>query len=268
MLALGACSKYGQLMKNPDVDERYKGAMQYFKKKDYYHAGMLLEETLPVLKGSARADTAQLYYAYCQFYEKQFSLAAFYFKTFYETFPRSSFAEEASYMEGLSYYEDSPRFDLDQESTNEAIRVVQSFLSQYPETERKEDCNFIIESLRAKLDLKAFENAYIYYKKRNYQAALIALENYRKEFPESKKTEFTASLRVQSAYELALSSVASKQEERFRQFMGLYETFLDKFATSKYLPALERSYTAAQAWLADNKKQKSGQGATTSASID
>jgi hypothetical protein len=99
LFGLSSCSKYNKLLKSPEVDVRYKGAMEYFKEKDYYHAGMLLEETLPLLKGSVRADTAQLYYAYCQFYEKQFGLAAFYFKTFYETFPRSSFAEEAAYME-------------------------------------------------------------------------------------------------------------------------------------------------------------------------
>jgi outer membrane protein assembly factor BamD len=240
--------------------------MEYFQKKDYYHAGMLLEETLPLLKGSARADTAQLYYAYCQFYEKQYSLAAYYFKSFYETFPRSTFAEEASYMEGLSYYEDSPRYDLDQESTKEALRIVQTFLTQYPETERKEDCNFIVESLRAKLDRKAYDQAYLYYQKGDYQAAIIAFENYRKEFPESQKVETVGALKVESAYLLANSSVSSKQEERFGQVVELYQAFIDRYPTSKKLSSLESYYTEAQAWLANQKKVKAPSVETTSIS--
>jgi outer membrane protein assembly factor BamD len=240
--------------------------MSYFHKKDYYHAGMLLEETLPLLKGSVRADTAQLYYAYCQFYEKQYNLASFYFKTFYETFPRSTFAEEAAYMEGLSYYEDSPRYDLDQESTHEAIRVVQNFLTQYPETERKEDCNFIIESLRSKLERKAFEAAELYFLKRNYQAAIIALENYRKEFPETKRAEYAFAIRVEAAYDLAGSSVPSKQKERYEQMLGLYQNFLDKYPSSKYLPKLENFYGTALAWVEKHKLQKTETISTSSSS--
>ena len=257
LLAFAAgCSQYQRLMKSTDVDERYNGAMQYFKKKDYYHCGMLLEETLPLLKGSARADTAQLYYAYCQFYEKQYNLSAFYFKTFYETFPRSAFAEEAAYMEGLSYYEDSPRYDLDQESTKEAIRVVQTFLTNYPETERKEDCNFIIESLRAKMERKAYGQAFLYYKKENFQAAVIAFENFRKEFPESARNEEAQALRVEAAYRLAASSVASKQKDRYAQVVEAYQNFVDRYPASKRAQRLEDYYTAAQTWLAAGQPQK------------
>jgi outer membrane protein assembly factor BamD len=253
---LASCSRFGRLSKSTDVDVRYKGAMEYFKKKDYYHCGLLLEETLPLLKGSSRADTAQLYYAYCQFYEKQFALSAFYFKTFYETFPRSNFAEEAGYMEGLSYYEDSPRYDLDQESTKEALRVVQTFLTQYPETERKEDCNFIVESLRSKLEHKAYDQAYLYYKKGNYQAAIIAFENFRKDFPESARNELAASLKVEAAYKLASASVPSKQEERFGQVISTYESFIDKFPTSKRSSTVAPYYAQAQNWLSANKALK------------
>lgn len=265
ILMLASCSRYGRLLKSTDVDERYNGAMQYFKKKDYYHAGMILEETLPLLKGSSRADTAQLYYAYCQFYERQYNLAAFYFKTFYETFPRSPFAEEAGYMEGLSYYEDSPRYDLDQESTKEAIRVVQTFMTQYPESERKEDCNFIMDKLRSKLERKAYEQAYLYYKKDNYQAAIIAFENFRKEFPESANNEEAQSLKVEAAYKLAESSIPSKQEERYVQVITTYETFIDRYPESKRVKDVESYYASAQKWLAAKHGQKTAEPAATSA---
>ena len=264
MALLGSCSKYSRLLKSTDVDARYHGSMQYFKKKDYYHAGMVLEETLPLLKGSTRADTAQLYYAYCQFYEKQYNLAAFYFKTFYETFPRTTFAEEAAYMEGLSYYEDSPRFDLDQESTKEAIRVVQTFLTQYPETERKEDCNFIIDNLRAKLERKAYEQAFLYYRKNNYQASIIAFETFRKEFPESSRNEEVQALKVEAAYKLAESSVPSKQPERYGQVLSTYETFIDRYPDSKRAGKAEGFYASAQTWLQVHNAAKTPANATSS----
>ena len=252
-VALAACSQFTHLTKSQDADEKYTGAMRYFHKKDYYHSGMLFQDLLPLLKGSLRADTAQLYYAYCQFYEKQYTLAAFYFKTYYETFPRNGFAEEAAYMEGLSYFEDSPRYDLDQETTRDAMRVIQAFLTQYPESERKEDCNFMVEKLRAKLEKKNYDNAYIYYHKGDYQAAIIAFENFRKEFPESGLIELTQTLRVEAAYNLARQSIPSKQEQRYGQVIATYEALLERYPNSKRLKDVEGFYAAAQAWL-DEKK--------------
>lgn len=256
--ALAGCSKLTRLQKSQDLEAKYSGAMEYFEKKDYYRAGVLLEEILPLLKGTDKAEKAQFYYAYCQFYEKQYQLSAFYFKTFYSDYPRSNYAEEAAYLEALSYFEDSPIYDLDQENTYSAETAIQTFINEYPNSERKEDCNFMIERLRDKLEKKTYENAKLYYRKMNYQAAIIAFENFRKDFPESEMNEEAMYLRVVSAYKLAHQSIPTKQQERFGQVVTLYETFVDRYPQSKFLKTAEDEYTDAQEWL----KRKNGASAT------
>ena len=247
------CSEFAKIQKSQDLEKKYDAAMAYFDKKDYYKAGMLLEELMPLLKGTEKAEKAQYYYGYCQFYEKQYPLASFYFKTFDETYPRSEYAEDAAYMEGLSLFEDSPNFNLDQESTKEAERIIQTFLNRFPESSKKEDCNYMIEKLRSKLEQKSYDIAKLYYRKGDYQAAIIALDNYRKDFPESKEVEETWRLRVSSAYLLAKASIAAKQEERYRQVLSLYEAFIDRYPESKKVKDVEPYYAAALDWLKDKK---------------
>ena len=253
---LAGCSKFTRLQKSTDVDAKYEGAMKFFQQKDYYHAGLLYEELMPLLKGTQRAETSQYYFAYCHFYEKQFGLSAFYFKNFYETYPRSEFTEEATYMEALSYFEDSPSYELDQGNTMEAMRAIQTFLTEYPTSERKDDCNYMVEKLREKLIRKAYNSAQLYFNKQDYQAAIIAFDNFRKDYPESDKQEQAFVYRVQAAYNLARASIPSKQPDRYTQVVAIYESFLDRYPASPRLRDVETYYTAAQVWLKNNGPAK------------
>ena len=246
---LSGCSKFVRLQKSGDVDAKYEGALKFFENKDYYHAGLLFEELMPLMKGTQRAETSQYYFAYCHFYEKQYGLSAFYFKNFYETYPRSEFAEEASYMEALSYFEDSPSYELDQGNTMEAMRAIQTFLTEYPTSERKDDCNYMVEKLRDKLIRKAYKLAQLYYAKQDYQAAIIAFGNFAKDYPESVLQETALSYRVQAAYNLARASIPSKQADRYTQVVNVYENFLNRFPASQKLREVETYYAQAQAWL-------------------
>jgi outer membrane protein assembly factor BamD len=67
-VALGACSKFSKLQKSGDVNEKYAGAVDYYNKKDYFRAGTLLDEIIPLMKGTENYERAQLYFAYCKYY--------------------------------------------------------------------------------------------------------------------------------------------------------------------------------------------------------
>jgi outer membrane protein assembly factor BamD len=54
------------------LQEKYAGAVNYYKKKDYYRAGILFEELIPLMRGQAESELTQFYYAYCQFYQGHF----------------------------------------------------------------------------------------------------------------------------------------------------------------------------------------------------
>lgn len=49
---------------------------------------------------------------------------------------------------------DSPAYNLDQESTYDAIKELQLFVNRYPNSDRVEECNKYLDILRDKLEKK------------------------------------------------------------------------------------------------------------------
>ena len=50
-LVLGSCSKFAKLQKEGTLEQKYEAALQFYKKADYYRAGLLFEEITPLLNG-------------------------------------------------------------------------------------------------------------------------------------------------------------------------------------------------------------------------
>lgn len=254
MLVFTSCSKFHKIQKSDDVDKKYAAALQYYEKKDYYRASILLEELIPILKGRIEAEKAQFYFAYCQFHQRDYVLSSYYFKNFYDTFQRSELAEEAYYMHVVSLYKDSPKYNLDQTNTVTALEAIQTFLNRYPETNYKDECHRMQDALRAKLELKAYENAKLYYKLAStsiiyYKSAIIAFDNFKNNFPDSDYNEELAFLKVETEYNMAKVSTEEKKKERFLQTIEFYENFIDKYPQSKYIKAAEALYDNARAQL-------------------
>ena len=242
-----SCSKFSKLQKSGTDDQKYQAALDYYKKKDFYRAGLLFEELIPILKGSEQQELASFYFGYCQYNQGQYSLANFYFKKFYDTFARSEKAPEAAYMAAYSLFKDSPKHDLDQSSTITAIDALQTFLNTFPETEHREECTNNIKTLRKKLETKAYEKAKLYYQTKDYdisrlKSAVIAFSNYQLDYPDSDYNEEIGFLQVQAGYEYAKFSLESKQKDRYDEAIVLYQNFLDKYPNSKYLKQAEKFY--------------------------
>ena len=64
---LGACSNFRKIQKSDDLQGKYNAAIKYYEKNDFYKAGVLFEELIPLLKGQEMAEKAQFYYANCQY---------------------------------------------------------------------------------------------------------------------------------------------------------------------------------------------------------
>ncbi|GAB3946541.1 hypothetical protein GCM10028805_17230 [Spirosoma harenae] len=248
---LGACSPFAKLQKNGNDDQKYKGALEYYAKKDWYRAGLLFEELIPVLKGSNESEMAQFYYAYTQFHQSQYLLSATLFKKFYETFARSDYAQEAMYMYAFSLYKDTPAFNLDQSNTLTATSALQDFINAYPDSKYREDATKEIIELRGKLEKKAYEKALLYYKTSgfniaSYKSAVIAINNFQKEFPDSEYNEELAFKKVDAEFSLAQNSLESKQKERYLEAISYHQAFVDRYPKSKYLSQSEKMYETSQ----------------------
>lgn len=257
MVALAGCSKFRSVQKSTDWRVKYEAGFEYYETKDYYRAAVLFEEIQPIVRGLPEGEKVEFFLAYCQFYEKTYLLAANQYKTFYETYGRSALAEEAQFMYAYSLYKSSPPANLDQRGSVEAMDAMQAFINIYPASRFVEQAAQVIEESQQKLEEKGYENAKQYLKLRMYQAAIIAFDNFRRSYPDSKYLEEITSLKVIAQYELADRSFLNLQEKRFKQVVEFYQELIDNYPESKFIKTVERMYADSLIKINQLKKNNS-----------
>lgn len=216
--------------------------MNYFDNQDYYRASVLFDAILPIVRGLPEGEQVQFRSAYCQYYSKYYLLASEQFKSFYEIYGRSQEAEEARYMGAYSLYKASPSFDLDQTSSIQAMTEMQAFLNRYPNSSFRDKAAEVITAIQNKLEKKGFENAALYVKIRQYKAAIVALNDFLDNFPDSKYLEQARFLIIQAQYNLAKQSIPTLQQERYDDVVKSYQDFVDRYPQSEYLKDAEKMY--------------------------
>ncbi|MEJ7646569.1 MAG: outer membrane protein assembly factor BamD [Chryseolinea sp.] len=240
-----SCSKFRKIEKSQDWRVKYEAALNYYNnKKDYYKASVLFEQIIPIVRGLPEGEKVQFYLAYCQFNEKLYLLSSEQFKTFYETYGRSTLAEEARFMYAYSLFQSSPNPNLDQTSSIDSQSAMQSFLNRYPSSKFRDQAIEVILTTQVKLEKKGFENAYQYYKMRSYKAAIVALDNFIDNYPDSKSLERASYLVIVSEFRLAEQSIYSKQLDRYKGVVDHYKEFVDKYPNSNYLQDAEKLYAS------------------------
>jgi len=242
VVTLASCSNFRKIEKSEDWRVKYEAGLNYYEKKDYYRSSILFESIQPIVRGLPEGEKVEFYLAYCQYYQKTYLLASDQFKTFYETYGRSSFAQEANFMYAYSLYMAAPDPNKDQRSGIEAMNAMQIFLNRYPGSEFMNQAIEVIDICQQKLERKGFENAKHYIKLRMYKAAVIAFDDFKKNFPDSKLLEEAAYLKIMAEFELAKVSIPSKQLERYTSTLDFYQELLDNFPNSPFLKEAQRYY--------------------------
>ena len=248
VFTLASCSDFRKIQKSDDLNEKYESALQYYEKQDYYRSSVLLEQVLPILKGSAKAEKANFIYAYTFYYQEQYLIASHYFKSFADTYSRSEFAPEARFMYGYSLFMDSPRHNLEQTSTKEAIVALQGFINLYPQSKFVLQAESALDALQTKLERKAYETALLYYDLKKFmtgeylKAALVAFDNFQNNYPDSEYMEEVRFLEIEATYKLAEVSITSKKRERYTTAIDFYESFIEDYPNGEYLRKAEKLY--------------------------
>lgn len=244
-----SCSEFRQLQKTDDWQAKYKGAMNYYEEGDYYRAIALFEEVLPITRGKAEGEKAQFYYAYAHYNDRQFLLSAHYFKSFYETYARSEYANEAQFMYAYSLYQSSPDYSLDQTSTREAIEAFQVFINRNQNSPYVTEANQILKELQVKLETKAYYSAKLYHKTEYFNSAITAFDNFAINYPDSKFNAELQYLKIESMFLMAQKSIPSKRKVRYLNVVKLYEEYIDNFPDSEFLASAGKYYNDAQTQL-------------------
>ena len=237
-----SCSRYEKLLKSDDYNLKYTKAFEYYNKEDFLRAGNIFDQIAPVFRGTKKADSVYYFQAMSYFKQQDYVLSGHYFQLFSQTFGNSPFVQDAAFNEAYCYYLSSPRPELDQASTYQALDALQLFMSRYPNSTHKEECLKYITELREKLMQKSFLGAKIYFDLEDYKASLTALNSSLVDFPETRYREEIMFMIVKSSYLLAVNSIESKKPERFQESVDDYYSFIAEFPDSKYKKEATRMY--------------------------
>ena len=235
----GCTSKFAKIQKSKDYQYKLKMAEQYYSSKNYNYAQILFEEVFPYIKGTASFEEVYYKFAYCSYYEKDYLNSENLFKTFVETFPNSTKAEECEYMRSFSYYKHSPKVELDQTNTNKTINLMQAFINTHPTSPRVKDAMLIMDKCREKLEAKEYKSAQLYYDLGFYKAAAISFSSVSDNFPDSKKSDEYKLLVIKSYYKYAEMSIQEKQLERYEKVLAECSEFIERFKDSKFVAEAE-----------------------------
>lgn len=237
-----SCGDYNKILKSTDYEFKYKKAVEYYEEGEYVKAGTLFSELVNIYRGTTRADKIYYFYAKSMIGQKDYLMAGHYFKTLLDEFPASDYAEEAQFMTGYCAYLLSPKPRLDQSVTHQAIDALQLYINLYPFSDRVTEANRLIDELRNKLVYKSYLNAKLYYDFGSYKAAVVALANSLKDYPDSKYREELMFMLLKSKYLLAMGSVKEKQEQRLSNALDEYFSFVDEYPDSKYKKEVDKFY--------------------------
>jgi len=224
-----------RLAKLENYEQNYAKALEFYRKGLWLSAAKIFEEIYPLSIGTPRADTILFLFANSYYKNKDYSLASFHFKDYARRYPGTEKAIEASFLSAKSIYYLSPPYYLDQTETYMAQDELKMFIRSYPQNPYMDECNAMMDDIRAKLAQKEFENAKLYYNRNLYKATQIAMRNFIREYSESVYIPEALTMLVKNNYNYAKKSVEQKQLERYYASLDAYNQLQSQFPESKYL---------------------------------
>lgn len=252
-LLVASCGPFSKLEKSTNWEELYEGANDYYQNGEYNKAIILYDKVLPVIRGSEKAEIADYNYANCHFKTKRYIEAAGYFNNFYRTYNRSPLAEEALFMNAYALYLDSPDYNLDQQSSQEAVSAIQQFVIQFPGSASYERAMEMLEDLESRFEEKAYQEATMYYRLKDglfpgefLRACIVNFQNFARDYPESKYNEELAYKLVEVSSTFAKNSIFNKKEERLNESLNFASNFYRKYPDSKYVSEVKKYEASAK----------------------
>ncbi|MBK7093601.1 MAG: outer membrane protein assembly factor BamD [Saprospiraceae bacterium] len=217
-------------------------ANKFYDEEKYMNAQILYEIILPFYKGKKEADDLFYKFAYTYYHLKDYMVASHYFKSYASSFSNSPKREECLYMTAYSEYLMSPNKKLEQSQTLKAIEDFQVFVNTFPNSDKVEKCNQLIDEMRLKMEEKEYSQGELYYNLGKYVSAIVAFENMLKEYPETKKEEEVRLMILKSSYNYAKNSIFEKRLERYEDTIAKYNSYIKRYPESKEKTKAEKIY--------------------------
>ena len=237
-ITLASCSTYQKALKVEDIAYKNEVADQLYEKGQLKQASNLYEQIYSKQKWNRNLQSTYYKYAKALYDTKKYELSASFLRAYNDNYVDSPFREETIFMEAMSEYHLTDVFTKDQQRTYTAIQKFDKYFSLYAEGAHREDAIKYYQILKGKIEKKAFENARLYNKigeyTRDYNAAMVALDNFMLDNPGSVYKEDALFYKFDSAYKLAMNSVYSKMHDRIKNAISAYNGLIAFNENTKY----------------------------------
>lgn len=248
-------SEFNKVYKTADNDYKYEYAKQCFAMGKFQQASSLLQDVVMLQKGRDNAQESLYLLGMSQYCNKDFESASATFKKYYSSYPKGTFAEQASFYVGQSLFRGAPEPRLDQTPTIGAINAYQQFLDLFPDSELRPLAQERMFILQDNLVQKEYLSAQLYYNlggyfgninantESNYEACIITAQNALKTYPYSNIREKFSVLIMKSKFYLAENSSEERRLERYRDAEDECYGFLNEYPESKECATAEKFIT-------------------------
>lgn len=239
------------------------GRVSYEGPEDAFRRGKALFEegkyagAIPYLQGvfdfgrtHEWAADAQLMLARAYRGNEEFLLAANEFTRFTQIYRSDPRVPQASYELAMTYYDRSPRYQLDQTDTEQAIAQFQLFMTRYPDDPLTADAQARIIELRDKLAHKRFDAASQYELRDFFEAAALTYESVFNDYYDTSWADDALLGAIRAYTEYAKQSIPTRQAERLRQAVSNYDRLIQIFPDSPVIKEAESVVGEATALLA------------------
>ncbi len=253
-LSVISCGEYQALLKSTDYNLKYEKAKEYYEEEEYEKAATLLQEVVPIFKGTSIAQESMYLQAMTYFRQGDYAFAEHYFTQIIRTYPEHKNIMECYFNKAYCYYMQSPRAKLDQSTSMRAIEAFAIFMEFFPNDPASKEAKSYIDEMQDKLAYKAFLNAKLYfdlgsYLGNNYESAIITAKNCLKNYPGNIHSEDLSFLILNASYVIAENSIEEKKGERYRAVIDEYYTFINDYANSDYKKKADVILNKAQKFL-------------------
>lgn len=204
---------------NLSADELFEKGRELWERGRWEQARMAFERMLLTRPTHPKADSAQFLLADTHFQQNAFLTAATEYLRLAQTRPTIDLADDARYRACLSYGRLSPRPELDQKYTGEAVAECQALILLYPQSPLVPEAEAQVAWMRNKLARKMYLNGKYYVDRGAYDSAVLYLTGLLKEYPDATVVP-AALLKLHEAYrKIGYDEEAAEVRERLlREF--------------------------------------------------
>ena len=198
---------------------RFNEGKAAFDKEDYQDAIRIFEEIRIQAPTSSVAAEAAYLQGLARFKMETYSAAAVDFRNVRRNYAGNPLAARAQYMVGESYYEMSPRAELDQTYALHALNENKIFLRDFPKAEASlvDSAQSRLREIRNKLAHKVLLAAELYVKTEEYKSAVIYFERVLDQFYDSEYAPEAQLRLAELAYQRRRNDEAKAALQKFEE---------------------------------------------------